>query len=396
MNSSSSTNNVLALLAFCLRFDRLTSLSKSSTAAGDDMIGSIRRVLVDQLSFLLSNSFTITSYSDDTKVTRNSLAMELLLWQQLTSSHEAALRRMLVEVGRYCSLFVRCVQRNQPNLAAETFDEEYEVCMLQLKRLVVLLSCLKYLPRSHRVRKSIESSLGLAIIRAAELDTLTPRPNPNSVKRTEQEDQDAFWTSSSTSKKRNPRSVHSRSSSSSSSSSSSDYSSRINNDDEDFWGGKSIHAMRALRASSSATLNCFSDEADDAVLDALDDHLTRLLAEVMSVDLAAMQQVRVRVELDDVIASWRRPQLLLDFYFMQSSSKDTQTLFRRFLRALFGVSDETVEDIRFADPANRLGYGIRFDSFKNFCGRMHLDRFDPELVDMWREGRTPHGGELLF
>eukprot|EP00597_Dinobryon_sp_UTEXLB2267_P002192 CAMPEP_0170063172 /NCGR_PEP_ID=MMETSP0019_2-20121128/4142_1 /TAXON_ID=98059 /ORGANISM="Dinobryon sp., Strain UTEXLB2267" /LENGTH=306 /DNA_ID=CAMNT_0010269541 /DNA_START=57 /DNA_END=974 /DNA_ORIENTATION=- len=134
-STDSENSGVLSLLAFCLRFDRLASLSRSSTAAGEDMMSSIRRVLADKLSFLLINSPTAASPGDPA-VTKNSLAMELFLWQQLTSSHAAALQRLLAEVGRYGSLFVRCVQRNRPNLASSTTEsqfEENELTMLQLK-----------------------------------------------------------------------------------------------------------------------------------------------------------------------------------------------------------------------------------------------------------------------
>lgn len=66
----------------------------------------------------------------------------------------------------------------------------------------------------------------------------------------------------------------------------------------------------------------------------------------------------------------RRPHLLLDYYRMHGSSAEVQALFRQFLRALFGVSKETVDDLRFLEAGNRA----------HFC------RMDPALVRAWREG----------
>lgn len=56
---------------------------------------------------------------------------------------------------------------------------------------------------------------------------------------------------------------------------------------------------------------------------------------------------------------------------MHGSTPEVQSLFRRFLRALFAVSSETVDDIRFLDPLNRR----------------HLDLIPGSLIEMWREGK---------
>ena len=55
----------------------------------------------------------------------------------------------------------------------------------------------------------------------------------------------------------------------------------------------------------------------------------------------------------------------------------SQALFRRFLSALFGVSDETVDDMRYRDPGNRR----------------HLDLLPTDVVAAWAEGRV-HGAIL--
>jgi hypothetical protein len=60
---------------------------------------------------------------------------------------------------------------------------------------------------------------------------------------------------------------------------------------------------------------------------------------------------------------------------MHHSSPEIQALFRRFLSALFGVSSETVDDLRYNDAGNRR----------------HLNLFPPSLVKQWADGKTSSG-----
>jgi len=81
---------------------------------------------------------------------------------------------------------------------------------------------------------------------------------------------------------------------------------------------------------------------------------------------------------DSIFSTWRRPYLLFDYYKMHCNNKDIRSLYVRFLKALFGVSDETFDDIRYKDSNNRR----------------HLDQFDSKLVKQWMEGRTTDGTVL--
>lgn len=55
---------------------------------------------------------------------------------------------------------------------------------------------------------------------------------------------------------------------------------------------------------------------------------------------------------------------------MHSSTLEIQNLYRRFLKALFAVSTETVDDIRFNDALNTC----------------HLNRFPNTLIQAWKDG----------
>lgn len=107
-------------------------------------------------------------------------------------------------------------------------------------------------------------------------------------------------------------------------------------------------------------------------------HFFEILADVLKVDVSSVYRAEVKEEIDNIFSIWRRPNLLLDYHRMHSSTPEIQIVYRRFLKALFGVSNETVDDIRFEDKLNRC----------------HLDRFPPELIHAWREGRVDCDGEI--
>lgn len=105
-------------------------------------------------------------------------------------------------------------------------------------------------------------------------------------------------------------------------------------------------------------------------------HFFEILADMLKTDVSNLIQSEVKEEIDYIFSSWRRPHLLLDYYRMHATNPDIQIEYRRFLKALFGVSNETVDDIRFGDKLNRV----------------HLDRFPAQLVEAWKEGRVISNG----
>ena len=240
---------------------------------------------------------------------------------------------MLAEVGRYCSLMVRAVARAQEE---QDLQVEYNSRMIMLKKLLVLLSSMKYLPSGHKLVRSIDVPLGLQSIRTTNIHEIMSF-QASGLNADSASDDDFF----SFDKKR-----------ASTSKKVVMMSSGHDEDDEMFWEKKNICFTRSSKPDLFK-INAYTPEMEDRVLDSVDDHLTYLLAEVFQVDKSILESTRVRDEIDYVLSTWRRPQLLLDFFYMHDTSADTQNLSRRFLKALFAVSQESVEDIRFNDPLNR-------------------------------------------
>ena len=112
----------------------------------------------------------------------------------------------------------------------------------------------------------------------------------------------------------------------------------------------------------------------------IDKVLLRLVAMVVGVETKViLGNPSAIFEIFDTFTTWRKPQLLLEYCSMHSSSPEVQNLFRRFLRALWGLSNETVDDIRYKDEGN-----LR-----------HLKMLPPQLLNDWIEGRLHDTGKLL-
>jgi len=56
----------------------------------------------------------------------------------------------------------------------------------------------------------------------------------------------------------------------------------------------------------------------------------------------------IKREIQEVYRTWRSPLLLLDYHRIHNAhAPEVQALYRRFLRGLFGISKETVDDVRY-------------------------------------------------
>lgn len=154
--------------------------------------------------------------------------------------------------------------------------------------------------------------------------------------------------------------------------------------DADLWSEpKRSRAPSSRQRDASAELhpNPFLHSLRPRVLLASADRsLATLVTEALSLPAQAIvDNPAASSELHYVFSTWRRPGLLLDYLHIHASSPPVQALHRRFLRALFSLSRETVDDIRFQDPGNRL----------------HLSRLPPALAAAWTDGRSLQGGVNL-
>ena len=366
-------DDVFPLLAFCMEVDRESLRDNTWTGAGDDLLSSVRKMIVDKISFSVINTAQSlglgTSLGEG--VRHNTLAMELLSFEEVAgfkaANGEMETQRMLAEVGCFLTLLGRCARQGRQRDAGGRDVEGAMGVMSQLKKLLTLFSAMRYLPSSHSAVRAVEVPLGIPAIRFGPPSTTRSSPSPpsrlssslsSSGTRSDLDEQLFFPAvsaqspaKSTTKNKWMRRSGYAESPGLGSEGGEERVAEQ---EDELFWGIASSSA-RSSRSKGRVPGALALSEAHAKVLSGLDDTLTDLLAELLQVQASVLRTERARDELSYVFSWWRRPQLLLDFLLMHAGCRDTQTLFRRFLKALLGVGadGETVEDIRFKHPANR-------------------------------------------
>ena len=153
--------------------------------------------------------------------------------------------------------------------------------------------------------------------------------------------------------------------------------------DEDLWGSPT--SRRGARGKGRYDQDVLQDVTTPrGQVSIVRESFLDLLLEVLcngADALTSVQRDAVSKEVEHVFSTWRKAHLLLDYYTMHAGSPPLQRLHKRFLCALFGISDETVDDIRYNDPGNRR----------------QLDRMPQEVVRAWREGWVfKDDGERVF
>ena len=364
------------MLAECIRIDQLTERNKGLTGAGDEMMQSMRRWLVDFVALHFIGEFEARSGASTTaapapasasastaaivdtnsnsgdilpeEVRRNTVAMELLSTSRALclgrKSDRASLAALLADLGGYveeiASIFSQDAARSgseaepvmatQMRAASDVYSETRPI--VSANKAMTAVSLWRALPSKHRLKR-----------RVVLLSSLPETRDAATGKQQQQQQQQR---------------------------------------DEDLWGR--TMSMGGGRGSSSrgprpqpqaaSRFSPLGEEMGD-----LDFSLLRLIGETLRLDPDKVaEDPAVRSEADFVFSTWRRPSLLFDYYRLHASTPAVQQLYRRFLKALLGVSSETVDGIRGKDPGNRA----------------HLSRFPRALVDQWLEGRTAAGDVL--
>ncbi len=156
-------------------------------------------------------------------------------------------------------------------------------------------------------------------------------------------------------------------------------------EDSVFWEDGKVNRVASRGAGTKVqgpakVATPMASSVPSSPLIAIDKVLLRLVAMVVGVETKViLGNPSAIFEIFDTFATWRKPQLLLEYCSMHSSSPEIQNLFRRFLRALWGISNETVDDIRYKDEGN-----LR-----------HLKLLPPRLLHDWIEGRVQSTGKSL-
>jgi hypothetical protein len=241
-----------------------------------------------------------------------------------TKSDRKRYNHVIIEIGRY--LNVMCTMTNEftKGITDESHmnsNTEYST-LTNVKKLMMIISSLKWLPISSKVRKAIEQKFDLK--KMHDLYSIVPT-----------------------------------------------VSSARFQDDELFYGSSDS-------SSSSNSLTVDLEEKNRRLIEDIDKLLLQSISELLELSPEMLRSPRVLEEVDSIFSTWRRPYLLFDYYKMHCNNKDIRPLYVRFLKALFGISEETFDDIRFKDSKNRR----------------HLDLFDPLLVKQWMEGRATDGTVL--
>ena len=244
----------------------------------------------------------------------------------------------------------------------------------RVKKTIAAISATKFLPRTHKLRVGMESGGSSTFLgaynahRKSKVNAVINSARTLALAGSESSETDDMWATQravtrvviapSTSSKVRARKVE-----------------EDLDDGDDMWASaspKELEKRKKLKKETAAVPSPSPDTFD--LVPQVDEYLLQIIADVLRVDESIVLQQHVKDEVDYVFSTWRRPHLLLDYYRMHSSTPEIQSNFRRcslslhsehisfqrqlahvthtisvlnrFLSALFGVSGETVEDIR--------------------------------------------------
>jgi hypothetical protein len=241
---------------------------------------------------------------------------------------------------------------------------------LHLKRFIATISAIRGLPLNHKLRKKFEFKLKLNYLspnavqtRAGNIKTyLYKSPTVDSdddlfapqsrsysyVTSTKDDSDDDFFAPTQKGFGKNTKSSY-------------------DNDNDEFW---------ATSAKKKVVTTIAEPLTKEILLSEIENTLLQVIADTLKVDDdSILNNESIRFEIADVFSTWRKPQLLLEYYRMHRASQDLQNVFARFLKALFGITEETFDDIRYRDVGNKY----------------HFDRLPGELVKQWGDGKTRNG-----
>lgn len=310
-------------------FDAESSSDYGLTDQADDLLIYMRRWIAE----LVSMHFINEDYSNREPLTEeirtNTVAMELICTSDAfvegTKSDRKRYNHVTIEIGRYLNVMCTMTDEFTKDITDGSHmnsNTEYS-SLTNVKKLMMIISSLKWLSISSKVRKAIGQKFDLK--KMHDLYSIVPT-----------------------------------------------LSSARFQDDELFYGSSDSSS------SSCNSLTVDLEEKNRRLIEDIDKLLLQSISELLELSPEMLRSPRVLEEVDSIFSTWRRPYLLFDYYKMHCSNKDIRPLYVRFLKALFGISEETFDDIRFKDSKNRR----------------HLDLFDPLLVKQWIEGRATDGTAL--
>ena len=219
-----------------------------------------------------------------------------------------------------------------------------------VKKIIAAISATKFLPKTHKLRASMENGGSSSFIGAFNIDqkkramdesrnlkVLGSSSDVNEKSNMEiVSNEDDMWDSPKVSTKlRNIGTMNINRNSDNNNSNNAD-------DDDDIFATKTkkqkmIDKKSKKNDNNNKNNNNKIDIIDDNliikkdfnIIDEVDDCLLQILSEVLKVDLSTLRKDHIKEEIDYVFSTWRRPHLLLDYYRMHSSTPEIQNNFRR-------------------------------------------------------------------
>eukprot|EP01038_Epipyxis_sp_PR26KG_P004544 gene4544-6415_t len=339
---------VTAFLLVCSLSDETFANNNHIHDIGNEIQLTLLRFVLDMIAKSFINDDFGQAANFDTiaeEIRKNTLAMELVCTSKTFcedhKNERFSFSKIMVKIGRYLDFIISNIipiryDEKETNIklfienfeATRTVEKCIEITSL-VKKSMALISISKNLSPMNQVRKRIESIIGLSPITKLTSYIITPPFIQNTIKSDSQ-----FW-------------------------------------NEPIKNKNNYNTKNDYNNHNNENNNTSFIEINKKV----DKCLIRLMLELLDADNSLATNDTIIAEINDVYSTWRKPQLLLEYLFMHSSTPEIVILYKRFLRALFGISHETVDDIRHKDHNN-------INHFKNM---------DPDLVNEWMEGRTSDG-----
>ena len=367
---------------YCLEYDKDAESMNGLHDFADDLMLSLKRWIVDSISIHFINQDPVNNIVVD-DIKKNTVTMELILTKNAFCDEkkldQEAFYLKMAKIGRCIDLVIK----DMINKSESTFQssshlnlsmrQKYGKLNMITEMKIIMASYTSYLwlPRSNKLNKKFESLLRFKEI---SIDKLT-----NERSNLQKSPSNLF---SKPMSKYNIKNI--QASPSLSSKSNLECLSSNSVLDESLWESdrplvntqtNKINRRNRELISKSDTIRLSNNESNSnefskgLVNFLCEAFLESLLVEKEELTLL-LESAQFRDHFLYVLSSWRRPHLLFDYLRMHYSSPDIQSIFRRYLKALFAITSENIDDIRRFDPGNAR----------------HFEKIPSDIVEVWVTG----------
>lgn len=360
-----STIKACLFLRQCMSFDYDAVAYGSVTDMGDDLLLSLRRWLCDSSAAYFINieeNEAIGPKSEDI-IRRNTVAMELVLTERFfvkgkRNEREGFFLHCAV-IGRVCDAVISSMTYDATGRSMKTKYGKLNM-ITTMKIGMSLYSISKYLGEKSSLRKKIEHLLGFNQVSSTDL----PQKSGRTLEA--KDDDSQLFSSDIIRQKTLP------------------ISSRLEDvGDSELWQEVSKQnrprkVRRRGRMFTTAGNRPATEKDSHQYVQLLCQFLGESICELFRLSpedrSSALESGKFREQLLYIYSTWRRPHLLLDYFRMHYSTPELQRVYKRYLKALLAISNETVDTIRNEDLQNRR----------------HFSLIPTTIIKTWLEGKFSH------